>query len=576
MPTLTAGQIAEQLVEDRVRAALPPADGYRVFANVAWTGRTRDHGQLTDGEADLVIVHPDRGFLVVETKSGEISRDAAGRWYAGPHELNPDPFTQAQRSLRALLRKLDELPDRPADFHPVAGHAVALPDVDLDSAGARLRLLGPNVLAGLILDHAALPPDDPATTRRAVDGAFDTWADEAVGKRPPGTAGVRLIDELLSTPVELKSLLRSEIGEGERLTIQLTERQHGILKSFQRNRRVQVVGAAGTGKTLLAARKAATLAHEGYETLLLCYNQPLARLLRELTTDMTSPADRERLTVSTFHQLCEDLGREADVLPAKPAAPIPQTWWDETLPDALDDAVAKLGRRFHAIVIDEGQDLEADWLLSLESLLIEPKDDVFYVFHDPAQAIYRDDVVESLGLATLDLGENCRNPGPIHDFAMGHAPDAPTTVALREEGRAVEIIEAAPGAETIEAVRRVLHRLRVKEKVHPWEIAVLVGGSLQKSAVWAVPGHLYGNEALWNGQVDDAGRTIGLAASTVPEPPSDVIVCDSIRRFKGLERPVIVLCELDPADKGYERLMYVGASRARQHLVVITPPRTEA
>lgn len=108
-------------METRVRAALPAADGYRVFANVAWTGRTREHGQLSDGEADLVIANPERGFLVVETKSGEISRDAAGRWWAGRHELKPDPFAQAKRSLHALLAKLDELPDRPADFHPLAG-----------------------------------------------------------------------------------------------------------------------------------------------------------------------------------------------------------------------------------------------------------------------------------------------------------------------------------------------------------------------------------------------------------------------------------------------------------------------
>ena len=92
-PTLTAGQVAEQLVEDRVRAALPTTDGYRVFANVGWTGRTKHRGQLTDGEADLVIAHPDRGFLVVETKAGEFSRDAAGRRWAGRHELKPDPFT---------------------------------------------------------------------------------------------------------------------------------------------------------------------------------------------------------------------------------------------------------------------------------------------------------------------------------------------------------------------------------------------------------------------------------------------------------------------------------------------------
>ncbi len=125
---------------------------------------------------------------------------------------------------------------------------------------------------------------------------------------------------------------------------------------------------------------------------------------------------------------------------------------------------------------------------------------------------------------------------------MGHAPDAPATVALREEGREVEVIEAEPGEPTLEALRKVLHRLRVDEGVRPWEIAVLVGASLEDSAVWKE--RKFGNEVLWNGQVDDAGKTLGLAAADVPEAPSDVIVCDSIRRFKGLEKPVIVLVEL--------------------------------
>ena len=113
-----AGRKAEILVEKRIRAALPERDGYRIFANVAWTGRTRDRGQVSDGEADLVIAHPERGFLVIETKAGEIRRDASGRWYAGSRKLDSDPFQQATRSQHALVRKLADLPGRPADFDP--------------------------------------------------------------------------------------------------------------------------------------------------------------------------------------------------------------------------------------------------------------------------------------------------------------------------------------------------------------------------------------------------------------------------------------------------------------------------
>ena len=225
-----AGAHAERLVEKRIRAALPESDGYRVFANVAWTGRVRDHGQLTDGEADLVIAHPERGFLVIETKAGELRRDASGRWYAGSRILDPDPFTQATRNLHALLRKLADLPGRPADFQPIAGHAVALPDVDLTSAGARANLLGPNVLPELVLDHAALPPDDPAVTRAAVERALDHWAADAPNRRPPGGAGVELLADVLTTPVELRSLLRSEIREGERQILEMTAGQQRVLR----------------------------------------------------------------------------------------------------------------------------------------------------------------------------------------------------------------------------------------------------------------------------------------------------------------------------------------------------------
>ncbi len=563
---VTAGEAAERLVCDRLRAALPPE--YRIFSNVAWLGRTAEHRGLRDGEADIVLAHPDRGFLVFEVKSGEIQRDAHGRWYAGSRELKPSPFEQAMTSMHALMNKLAELPDAPRNFKPIAGHAVALPDVDLASAGHRLKLIGPGIEPDLVFDRAKLPIDDPDATWKAVEQAFTLWAGDSGDHRAPGAKGVHLLEEILATPIALRSLLRGEIADGEREVVALTQHQIGVLRRLQRNRRVQIVGAAGTGKTMLAAEKARRLALEGFETLLVCFNQPLARLLVEETADAAKRSGR--LTVSTFHQLCEDLAREAGTLPKKPK-PVTAEWFSETLPEALDDALFELGPKFHAIVIDEGQDFDADWLLSLEALLSDPKDDVLYVFHDPAQAIYRDDVVESLGLTSFELDENCRNPGPIHAFAMDHAPDAPATVPLREEGREVEVIEAEAGAPTLEALRRVLHRIRVDEGVRPWEIAVLVGGSLEESAVWKE--RRFGNELLWNGQVDDAGKSIGLAAKAVPAQPNDAILCDSIRRFKGLEKPVIVLVELKPDDERLERLLYIGSSRARQHLIVISASR---
>ena len=53
------------------------------------------------------------------------------------------------------------------------------------------------------------------------------------------------------------------------------------------------------------------------------------------------------------------------------------------------------------------------------------------------------------------------------------------------------------------------------------------------------------------------------------------MLCDSIRRLKGLDREVIVLVELDESDPRFAQLMYVGATRAREYLVVIAGARTQ-
>src|SRR5690606_31864100 len=175
----------------------------------------------------------------------------------------------------------------------------------------------------------------------------------------------------------------------------LSPDQARILNATQAIRRASIVGPAGSGKSMLAAERARRLAKEGYRTLLVCYNQRLATDLRRELKHAPQPAG---MLVTTFHRGCEQLGSQAGALPEKPARP-GQAWWDEVLPDALDAAIeARPDMRFHATVVDEGQDFAARWLRSLDRLSESPGEDVLWVFHDPGQALFRDDVVDSAGL----------------------------------------------------------------------------------------------------------------------------------------------------------------------------------
>jgi hypothetical protein len=556
-----APQTAEQRVINQVRDALPHP--YRVYPNVHWVSRSRVGGPARDGETDLVIAHPEQGLLIVEVKGGTIRRDAQGHWFSGSNELKQPPFEQARTSKYAILGKLREDPDWPRS-DPRAGHAVAFPDVDLATLPPGARVLGPDAPTDLVLDGTAL--ETPASIRSSVERAYAHWIGDGGGAGVPlGDHGIRLLDRLFEPQLELRPLLRRQISQEAKELVELTQHQFDVLDHLRGVRRASIGGPAGSGKTMLAVEKARRLVQEGFRVLLLCFNQPLAL---HLAAQLGPQLATGRLDVYTFHELSLRMGREAGVLPPEPAQK-DQWWWDTTLPAALDAAAQTIGGRYHAIIVDEGQDFEKKWLETLPFLLVEPWEDVFYVFHDPSQALYRPDVTDSLQLDAGFIPDNCRNPGPVHDLASRFYKGTEPINALRESGREPELIAAEDAQETVEAVRRTLHHLVHDERVLPGQIAVLTAGSLATSPVWKQ--RQYGNEVLWNGSYDEAGRTLGLTPELQPEQPSDVVLFDSIRRFKGLEREVVILVELRADDPRLEQFLYVGMTRALSHLVVIAP-----
>lgn len=559
-PVADSGEAAEALVFDLLRAALPAE--YRLHRNWRWVLQRSPDAPTRDGESDLVIVHPEHGLLVLEVKA-HLRRDDRGRWYAGTRRLDVSPFEQAEMGkhvLRDKLLAIDGWTGMPSDLR--LGHGVAVPSQDLAATRARVSLhLGADVEPWMVLDQTAL--ETPEATRRWVDTAYASWNGDGRRGRPLTERQLALIETLFQPPeLDLRPSLRIGVDQGEREVISFDDHLASMVEATESLRRVAVVGTAGTGKTVLAIEKARRLAQDG-RTLLTCFNAPLARQMIEQLGD-DRPAD---LDILTFHELCLRLAREAGTaeLPSKDARD--RDWWQRDLPNRAFEAIASTDLRYRAIVVDEGQDFDADWLGLLQLLLIDGATDPFIVCHDPLQSLYREDVVASLGLPEVRLTRNLRNSQAIHEYAAGFVGGLPNVRAWRSAGPAPLRVGAPKGV--VEALRGVLHELVIRDRIPPWQIAVLTGRSLVSSEVWRARNGPLADAALWNGAYDDAGESLGLPFTEIPEPPDDVIVCDSIRRFKGLERPVVVLVEVDPTDTEDAQLMYVGASRARQHLVVI-------
>jgi hypothetical protein len=537
---------------------------------VRWVGRTRPFGPSRDGEADVVILHPAGGLLVIEGKDGLPSRDQRGRWYLGDLLLDESPFEQAERSERALRLALSDLPGWPAGGGPRTGHAVAFPAVDLATLPPGHILLGPDAPRPIVFDASAL--DTPAATHRWVERAYTLWVGDGTRGRPMDEATVDLVDEFLSPTVRLRPLVRRELDEAAGHLLTATRAQRMVLDGIRHVRRAAIVGPAGSGKSILAAERARRLARDGFRTLVVCFNQPLAVELAEALADAPAPGGLE---VHTFHGLCETLATQAGVLPPVPVER-DQDWFDRELPAALDRAIAAVPDvRHHAVVIDEGQDFARSWLESLDLLLDRPGEDVLWAFHDPGQAVHRDDVLadpevrRELGLENVTLPDNYRNPGPVNDLAARFYRGPEGVEALRDDGERPWIREAAPGEATNQALHRVLADLE-RDGVSPHRIVVLTGQSLARSDAWRARKRI--NPLLWNGSYDDAGRSLGLPAEQAPREPGDVIRFDSIRRFKGLEREVVVLIELPEEGLRLDELLYVGLTRPTALLVVIAPP----
>jgi hypothetical protein len=72
---------------------------------------------------------------------------------------------------------------------------------------------------------------------------------------------------------------------------------------------------------------------------------------------------------------------------------------------------------------------------------------------------------------------------------------------------------------------------------------------------------------LWNDSFNEFGDHTGKAADELQEIPSDIYLFESIRRFKGLESPYIIVLDLPEKHDAVYR--YVAGTRATAGLYLL-------
>jgi hypothetical protein len=516
-----------------------------VFYHVAWLGRAKAVGAPRDGETDFIVAHPKFGILLIEVKGGEISYNGAQRqWLSrdrSGNEYEIDPFGQVMRCKYALLNKLHSLPGWSRQ-HIAIGHAVACPDRSIA--------------------HIPLPPDAPpeiiidgrhlSGLAERVEGIMHYWGGKDTAIASSGTGLIRDLEHLLAPTMTLSHPLVIQLEDEEREILRLTAEQFRMLDLFLRTRRAAIYGCAGSGKTTLAVEKARRLAAEGFRTLLTCYNKELGNHLAQIAASLKL----EQLQVCTFHQLCYRMAGEAKIDLPLPEGTHAQSIFNIDYPDALSRAVAaQPDLKFDAVIVDEGQDFQDTWWLALEDCLCEGRESIFYVFYDDNQRVYFDRGAIPPDLPRYPLEENVRNTRNIHRALAAYYQGEFASRPRGPVGRSVELYPYSTPLELKKMLSSLLHKLLVSEQLDAKDLVVLTPKGLNRSLL---PGMELSGKYRFVEQY--TGR------------PGDILY-STIHSFKGLERPVVIVVELDEdllaSSSSRDALCYVAFSRPRNYLVLL-------
>jgi hypothetical protein len=525
----------EVAVYDSLQRTL--ADDYHVFYSVMWTA-TQNGRRSRDGEADFVVVHPERGLLVIEVKGGRVvcrngewtSTDGDGQ----VHKIK-DPYDQASQNKYALEKKLPWVEHWGGVFI-LHGHAVVFPD-----CGRSRDLAGPHIEPTLTSFA-----EDLGRLGRRVEAAYGYWRGNTGSKMSITPERMDSLRKFLKPSFELVLSPAVMLRQAEHAIATATEQQMRILDFIASRPRALVPGVAGSGKTVLAVERALRFARDGHRTLLTCFNRALAEELRARI-----PAE-DNLTIRTFHHYCLEMAEKAGVErrpePGEPDAL--RRWYEEDHPEWLAEALERLPEeRFDAIVVDEGQDFELAWWVTLTESLRDPQDGPFYVFHDPGQAIFRPSALPTDLPVFGALNHNLRNSQPIARIVQSLL--ASEMQITGPPGPDVEWHEASTQQELKKAIKSLVHRMQHDMGLAPGDIAVLTAQSPSKCGL-------------------GAEGEIGNLPVTFDASDSRRVLLATAQSFKGLERPAIILAGIDRAVENEQRqILYVAMSRARLFLAIV-------
>jgi hypothetical protein len=491
----------------------------------------------TDHEADLVVLMPGSGVVVVEVKGSHVWVDD-GAWFIdrGQGAVRIDPVAQA-RDAQYALRHYVEADSRWGSRRRVRwSHHVVLAHTDVEA-----DFVVPDLPRWQVSGRG-----DLADLGARVFDTTSRWQNDA---RVPTRDDVDLILEILNGRFLPQRDAVALAADREERAQRLTAEQANLLQVTRLLPRLEIRGGAGSGKTVLAMQQARDLASgrllgQRKRVAVVCYSYGLATYLRKSL--LVGSASKRPAFVGTF----EDLGRRWGI--TEFGSRDDSDFWEVELPRRMAVSASLLthDEKFDAVIVDEAQDFADDWWLPLLRALRDEETGGLYAYSDERQRVFARFGRPPVQLVPLVLDHNLRNTRQI---AETFVPLAPTGMELRGgDGPQVTFVSASRQDALDVADQQV--DVLFDEGWGAGDIALITLG--QRHPVQAERQATLGQQGYW----EQFWAT-------------DDIFYAHVLGFKGMERRAVVLCvnEDGRRDRASERL-YVGLSRATDRLIVVGDP----
>ncbi|TRY17018.1 nuclease [Tessaracoccus rhinocerotis] len=519
---------SERVVWEKLRSALRPEDA--LISNLRLTDTSKDH------EADLVLVMPGVGVVVVEVKGAGIAY-TDGRWTM-QRQGRPEPVDPVGqvRDTRYAIRNYVETDARWAESSrsPVRfAHAVVTP---FTSLGLDFDL--PDCPRWMIHDKADLAV--LAERLAHIPLSFENH------RRPPSQEDCEVIVDILTARgTNAVATVMDDADERQFRADRLTQDQGLILGVTRLLRRVEIRGGAGSGKTVLALTQARQLTkgragRPSERVALLCYSIGLASYFQR---EVASWHYKERPAfVGTFEELANLWGIES-------GSRDDPDFWEQELPLLMAERAAELppGQRFDSFVVDEAQDFAESWWRPLLAALRDEQEGGLFLYSDENQRLFQRFGRPPVPLVPLVLDHNLRNTRQIAEVFR---PLAPLRMRL-EGGDGPEVLHVQTTPDEADGVADDQVEALLDEGWEAGHVALLTTG--RRHPEQRNRQEMDGQDGYWDSFWD-----------------SELVFYGHVLGFKGLERRAVVLCvNEDGTRERFRERIYVGLSRATDRLVIV-------